>query len=1115
MPVPSTTTFLRYTGANVTPPVILNLAERGLGVGDRIQLEMVGGFSYVGYPDEGWLLGVFSSTSEVLGPTNARRVPGALDAGPHVSTTGLGNDIPEDFQISYVITRPGFDRSKNMNGVELTVPAGAAYLMIMMGDDAYGDNGATNGLGVKVSRLGSALDDGNPCTLDACDPEVGVTHTPVAAGTLCGTAPAGECSAVPTCNAAGACLANYRAAGTVCRDAAGVCDVAEACDGASNACPVDGFQASGTECRASAGTCDPAEQCTGTGAACPVDTVYATPTVAITAGSGFAVDEGSSLTLTASTTGDTANYDYAWTGVTSSGATASFAATDGPATASVGVTVTDRRLASCKATSALQTLTVQNVAPTVSIKGSATNSYLEGAVLTFTSTVSDPSTADTASLVYAWSVTKGVDAYTGVTPIYSADCALPTCFQFTPSDNGAYVVSLTVTDKDGGAATATSSVVVDDVAPTATLSRPERIFEGTAASFYISAVADPSTADSEAGFHYAYSCAGSELLDQTYGSAGRSPSFQCTFAQGPSTQTVTARIFDKDGLSSLMTLSFAVENVAPVVTLTTTDSDEGALTTITASFTDPSGAADAHTCAVDFGDGTTAAGVVTWGSAGGLCTASHVYADNGSYTATVTVTDKDTAEGSKTATQVVKNVAPKADLLVNPAAINEGDTFTIALTNASDPGVNDTFTYAFDCGDGNGYNDFAVVASRACPTSDSSLRIVFGSIRDKDGATVEKTATVSINNVAPIGVFSGPSTTPEGTSVTLGFTGQFDPSGRDAAALRYAFDCEGGSLAGATYATSGTIPQVTCTYDDGPSAHVVSAMILDSDGGFSQYTTPVIVTNVAPTAVLSATATGGVRDDDDRDDGEGHGPGRGIDDAHADHHHCRHGSHHDCQQRDHDHGRGCQGSAGRPVVVSFSSPADPSIADTRAGFHYAFSCTGAALTATYATASLSATTTCTYPQNGTYTVTGRIYDQNGGFTEYTVPVTVGGSMSGGGKVGTLSHGFELRCGQTREGNLELNFPGGKFKLSDLTQVTCSDDPTINQSPRKAHFDTLAGAGTGRFNNKPGYAVSFVFTDAGEPGRNDRAQVLITSPTGAVVFSVNGTLTGGNHEAHKD
>jgi alpha-tubulin suppressor-like RCC1 family protein len=47
--------------------------------------------------------------------------------------------------------------------------------------------------------------------------------------------------------------------------------VAEACTGASAACPADNFAAAGTSCRPVAGACDAAEVCAGTAATCPAD----------------------------------------------------------------------------------------------------------------------------------------------------------------------------------------------------------------------------------------------------------------------------------------------------------------------------------------------------------------------------------------------------------------------------------------------------------------------------------------------------------------------------------------------------------------------------------------------------------------------------------------------------------------------------------------------------------------------------------------------------------------------------------------------------------------------------------------------------------------------------
>lgn len=103
-----------------------------------------------------------------------------------------------------------------------------------------------------------------------------------------------------------------------------------------------------------------------------------------------------------------------------------------------------------------KTVSVTNVAPTVSI-GGAPSSSPEGTSIAMTSTVTDPGTADT--FTYVWKVTKN-----GVS--YAAGSS--STFGFTPDDNGTYAVMLTVTDDDGGLSTATRSITVTNVAPVIT-----------------------------------------------------------------------------------------------------------------------------------------------------------------------------------------------------------------------------------------------------------------------------------------------------------------------------------------------------------------------------------------------------------------------------------------------------------------------------------------------------------------------------------------------------------------------------------------------------------------------------------------------------------------------
>src|SRR5262249_33581338 len=73
-------------------------------------------------------------------------------------------------------------------------------------------------------------------------------------------------------------------------------------------------------------------------------------------------------------------------------------------------------------------------------------------------------------------------------------------FTFTPDDQGTFVVTLTVTDDDGGAGVARATVFVSGFRPTATINLPAALFEGTPVTL-TSTVTDPFSVDS---LHYAW-----------------------------------------------------------------------------------------------------------------------------------------------------------------------------------------------------------------------------------------------------------------------------------------------------------------------------------------------------------------------------------------------------------------------------------------------------------------------------------------------------------------------------------------------------------------------------------------------------------------------------------
>jgi hypothetical protein len=135
------------------------------------------------------------------------------------------------------------------------------------------------------------------------------------------------------------------------------------------------------------------------------------------------------------------------------------------------------------------------------------------------------------------------------------------------------------------------------------------------------------------------------------------------------------------------------------------------------------------------------------------------------------------------------------------------------------------------------------------------------------------------------------------------------------------------------------------------------------------------------------------------------------------------------------------------------------------------------------------------------------------------PPGVPGRMTGGGSVfkldGTrVTRGFQIHCDLREPNNIEVNWPGNKFHLLDLTGAVCLDTP-VDQLPRSAPFDTFQGEGVGRLNREDGARIEFVFVDAGEPGREDTAEIRIFDSADIEVLFVSGNLDKGNIQAHKD
>ena len=212
---------------------------------------------------------------------------------------------------------------------------------------------------------------------------------------------------------------------------------------------------------------------------------------------------------------------------------------------------------------------------------------------------------------------------------------------FTPTDNGSGGVQLLASDGQNTATDAFRWHAIN-VPPTADIGNDGPIDEGGTATVSLTNPFDPSSDDTAAGFHYAFSC-DNGTLPTTYADADTSSSKQCTFHDDGS-QVVSARIFDKDDGYTNYSSTVVVRNVAPKITDLTATGNAGvacpwgSAVTLSFAWNDPAGANDTYSYDVDWGDGS--AHTTATSQTSPVAGLSHTYGA-GNFTASVVVSDDD------------------------------------------------------------------------------------------------------------------------------------------------------------------------------------------------------------------------------------------------------------------------------------------------------------------------------------------------------------------------------------------------------------------------------------------------------------------------------------------
>lgn len=285
---------------------------------------------------------------------------------------------------------------------------------------------------------------------------------------------------------------------------------------------------------------------------------------------------------------------------------------------------------------------------------------------------------EAGTLTYAWDLDNDgqYDDATGVAPT------------FGPLDDGPalYTIGLKVTDQYGATDTDTTTVTVNNVAPTATFGSDGEVNEGSAFMLKLTGPSDPSNADTAAGFEYAFDCGSG------YGAFSATSSLSCPTTDD-GTIPVKGKIRDKDNGVTEYTDTVTVNNVAPVVTVDISSQDvqySDGILPVTITATDV--AADTMTATAIWLPSGLSLSPASCGDSDGVKTCTWTVTGDvgdpeGTYTATITVVDKD---GGSTKVSTTFVVTPEDATVAfdpdNPVAVPVTDpgensgSFTLNVT---------------------------------------------------------------------------------------------------------------------------------------------------------------------------------------------------------------------------------------------------------------------------------------------------------------------------------------------------------------------------------------------------------------------------------------------------
>ncbi len=443
---------------------------------------------------------------------------------------------------------------------------------------------------------------------------------------------------------------------------------------------------------------------------------------------------------------------------------------------------------------------VDNADPTVVSATSSDNPSDEGSAVQFQASCQDAGILDT--IAYEWDFGDGTAPGSGAV------------VNHTYVDDGAYSVTLTCTDGDGGAASSGFTQDVNNLAPTASIVSVNVSLEGDSVSF-TAVASDPGILDTL-------------LFTWDFGdSTGGSGASTVHTYRDNGLFTVTLTVTDTFPASTVAVKTIRVDNVAPSATASFAGVPlEGSSLNFSAVVSDP-GALDTFTFFWQFGDGQVS----------GLESPSHVYLDDGTFAVNLTVTDKDGGSTTVNLPVIVGNDPPTLEVSGGGTNATEGVPVTFTI-NTSDAGVLDVLNVTIDFGDGSAPQfapaGIGVVVDHAFP--DEGSYNVTVAATDGDGGLATVQVTVTVENAPPLLLAEASAyVLDEGGTVNLTANAS-DLGATDTVSIEWDL----GSLAAPV-----TGPEASVLLAQ-EGTYRVTAIATDNDGGVSTLTLEIVAQNVAP-----------------------------------------------------------------------------------------------------------------------------------------------------------------------------------------------------------------------------------------------------------------------------